>query len=145
MLVAEKGYDDTLSDYEKEKLFGNELGKDLITNAVDNCVIYHQSLIQFKKYYAEKAKQDMDSDDKIETDKFINNMQSQLDEINISRINNLQTKKQISTYYVLLGLLYECADREAPAIEQYDKAILIDPENSNAVAFKKLLVKYKNN
>ncbi|MFV0330768.1 MAG: hypothetical protein ACK5KL_13285, partial [Dysgonomonas sp.] len=50
----------------------------------------------------------------------------------------------VSAYYALLGLLYEYAGKEIPAIEQYDKAILIDPENSNAIAFKKLLVRYKN-
>lgn len=143
-IVATKGYDNTLSDYEKEKLFGNELGKKLITDAVDNCVVYRQALIQFKKDYVEKAKQDMDSEDKMGTDELINNMQSYLDGIDTSQINNPQQMKQISTYFALLGLLYEYAGVEAAAIEQYNKAIMLDPENSNAVAFKKLLMEYNN-
>ena len=48
-LVAEKGYDDSLSDYEKEKLFGKELGKNLMADAIDYCVVYRQSLIQFNR------------------------------------------------------------------------------------------------
>lgn len=144
-LTADKGYDDSLSDYEKERLFGNELGQNLINEAVDNCVIYRQALIEFKKQYADKAKQNMNYDDKVETDKLINNMQSELDEINIDQVKNSQTIKQISNYYILLGLLYENAGRKAPAIEQYNKAILIDPENSKAATFKKLLVDYNNN
>ncbi|MDR3057134.1 MAG: hypothetical protein LBU84_03210 [Prevotella sp.] len=143
-LVAAKGYDDTLSDYEKEKLFGKELGKILITNAVDNCIAYRHALVQYKKDYIEKAKKEMDPEDKTGTDELINNMQSHLDGIDASQTNNPQIKKRVSAYYALLGLLYEYAGKEIPAIEQYDKAILIDPENSNAIAFKKLLVRYKN-
>ena len=143
-LVTEKGYDDTLSDYEKERLFGRELGKNLIANAVDNCVVYRQSLIQLKEYYIEKARQDMDAKDEYEVNELINEMQTELNEIDISQINNISTKKQISSYYLLLGLLYENMNKEQLAIEQYDKAIQINSENTNAIGFRKLLVEYKN-
>jgi tetratricopeptide (TPR) repeat protein len=143
MLIAAKGYDDTLSDYEKERLFGKELGRHLMGNAIDNCVVYRQALLEFKKYYIEKAKQDAGLEDIIEINEFINNMQAQLDELDMSQVNNLQTREQISNYYTMLGLLYEYTGKYTIAVKQYDKAILIDPE-SVAVDFKKLLVDYDN-
>lgn len=143
-LVAEKDYDDTLSDYDKERLFGRELGLNLMANAVDNCVIYRESLIQFKRYYIEKARQDMKIEDKDDVYEFIDNMQKQLDEIDAASIDNTGTKDKISNYYTLLGLLYENTDREDLAVEQYDKAIQFDPENTNAMGLKKLLVEYNN-
>ena len=142
-LVAEKGYDDTLSDYDKERLFGRELGQNLMADAVDNCVVFRESLIQFKKYYIEKAQQEMKIEDRDDVYELIDNMQKQLDEIDTASINNARTKKQIGNYYTLLGLLYENTDREDLAVEQYDKAIQFDPENTNAMGLKKLLVKYK--
>ena len=142
-LIAAKGYDDTLSDYEKEKLFGKELGENLMANAIDNCVTYRYGLKQFKKYYIEKAKQDASVDDKIEVEDLINNIQTELRTIDIDKAN-LSQKKQISYYYTVLGLLYEYTDRDTLAIENYDKAIQIDEANTNASGFKKLLVEYKN-
>ena len=93
-LIAAKGYDDTLSDYEKEKLFGKELGKNLMANAIDNCVMYRYGLKQLKKYYIEKTKQDASIDDKIEVEDLINNMQTELNTIDIGKAN-LSQKKQI--------------------------------------------------
>ena len=143
-LVAEKGYDDSLSDYEKEKLFGKELGKNLMADAIDYCVVYRQSLIQFKKNYIEKARQEMNDKDEHEVNELINMMRTELDAIDISQINT-STKKQISNYYLLLGLLYENMNKEHLAIEQYDNAIQFDSESTIAIGFKKMLVKYKNN
>lgn len=143
VLVAAKGYDDSLSDYEKERLFGRELGKELVANAVDECETYRQALIQFKKDYIEKAKQNADIQDKIEVDELINNMQSQLDEINVNQVKDPKKQKQMSSYYLLLGLMYEYTDKDDLAVKQYDKAIEFDPESSTAIGLKKLLVKYK--
>ncbi|MDL2243407.1 hypothetical protein LJB84_00990 [Bacteroidales bacterium OttesenSCG-928-J19] len=142
VLVAEKGYDNSLSDHEKERLFGKELGKNLMANAIDNCVVYRQALMQFKDYYFEKAKQDMDSEE--EVNEFIENIQKEIDEIDINQVKKPHLRKQISNYYVLLGMLYEYTDREQLAIKQYEKAIEFDPENTHAVGFQKLLIKYKN-
>ncbi|MDH6307965.1 tetratricopeptide (TPR) repeat protein [Dysgonomonas sp. PFB1-18] len=143
VLIAAKNYDESLSDYEKERLFGRELGKELVTNAVDECETYRKALIQFKKDYIEKAKQDANTQDKVEVGELINNMQSQLDEIDISQVKDPKKKKQISSYYLLLGLMYEYAEKDALAVKQYDKAIEFDSESSTAIGLKKLLVKYK--
>jgi len=144
MLIAAKGYDDSLSDYEKERLFGRELGNDLMRDAVDNCVVFRKALIEFKKYYIEKAQQAMGVDDEKDLNEWLDMMQKELDEIDINQVKNVQTRKRISNYYVLMGLVYENIKKESLAIEQYDKAVQFDEENTNAMGFKKLLVTYKN-
>ncbi|GET46699.1 hypothetical protein [Capnocytophaga felis] len=130
--------DSSLSDYERERLFGKQLGKKMLVQSLDNCDIYLKGMSDFKTSYIRKATQDASSEDKKEVEMLIKKIQEVLDEVDINKMNDAQ-KNQIGEYYVLLGLLYEFKGDKSLAILQYDKAIKLVPYNYKAIAFKKLI------
>ncbi|MFK8282116.1 tetratricopeptide repeat protein [Capnocytophaga cynodegmi] len=130
--------DSNLSDYERERLFGRQLGKKMLVQSLDNCNIYLKGMSDFKTFYIKKATQDASSESKKEVEVLIKKMQETLDEVDINKMNDTQ-KSQIGEYYVLLGLLYEFKGDKSLALLQYDKAIELVPYNYKAIAFKKLI------
>lgn len=137
-LIESKNYNSNLSDYEKERLFGREVGNTLMINAINNCDIYRESIKKFKQFYIEKARKDATGKDKKETDALIASMQQTLYEINPSETNDNQ-KVKISEYFLILGILYEFSNKKDLAIKQYEKALEFSPQNYVAIGFKKIL------
>lgn len=140
-LIKSKNYDPQLSEYERERLFGKEIGKQLMVDAIDNCNIYAESLEKFKQFYVEKILADSTAEDKQETEKLIESMEKGLSEIDIRKANDNQ-KAQISQYVLMLAMLYDLTGRKELAMTYYEKSLEIS-ENNLALAFQKLLKREK--
>jgi len=138
-LVNQKGYDTALSEYEKERLFGNELGFTLLNDAVDNCLVYREALIEYKNFYINLAKKEASEKDMEGVDELIVALQNQLSSIEEISINDKQVKKQVSYYFTVYGVLLEYKNKPKLAVEQYDKAIKYDKNNHVANGFKKII------
>jgi tetratricopeptide (TPR) repeat protein len=139
-LIEQKKYDASLTDYEKERLFGKELGSYIINNAVDNCDVYRQAVINMKKHYIALAQQEVTVNNLKDLDELINVLKEQLDALKNTKVTNVEAKNKISHFYTIYGLLLEYKNRPDQALEQYNMALELNPENSSAYGFKRLLL-----
>lgn len=130
-LIATKGYDASLSEFDKGKLFGREIVVNAAEDLVNNCDIYVKSLNTIK-----------------------DNMKKQIlaqggENAIATAIENLKTmessivsmgKTDQSNYYLSLGILHEFLNDTKQAVVFYEKSLAADP-TTEARAYKMLLEK----
>lgn len=143
-LIKKRNYDPTLSDYEKERLFGKELGKKLLQHAVDHCIVYRRAINPVKKFYFEQIKKEFNIQTQTDLESLKDSMQFFLGTFTREDFQHPKLRSFATDHYVLLGILSEFSDAQSDAIVAYDKALEIDSSHSTANAFKKMITTYKN-
>ena len=129
-IVKEKEYDSALSDYEKGKNLGKEIVFNVIEDLIENCELYRKSLIEYKLIIAGQLNISNNS---------IENIISELR----AKENNITDKKELGTFFTILGIIYEFANNKEEALNSYNKAL--DHDLSTQAKGLRLLLKMGNN